>query len=270
MIRKLIYMVLLCVIFQVVKAQKEGKYIDRGDATLYYEVQGNGYPVLLLHGGLGKIEGYVSLIDALSTRYKVIAISTRGHGKSGIGTHPYSFALLAEDAIAILKKEEITCTNVIGFSDGASTALYMAAYYPEHIKRVVALSGAISLSGCREEGYEWMQTISSEMIKKNNPDWAAKLFKEISPQRMDSLIEYLRPMWLTKEYVSVNKLALITAPTLIIGGGKDFFYKEEHFVFISQTIPGAKLILFPEGGHHLNTPEVVENQIIPFLNSSSE
>src|SRR5690606_28337000 len=88
------------------KNQKTEKYFDVGDAKIYYEVYGKGTPILLLHGGLyGSIAEFNTLIPELQRNYKVIAISTRGHGKSEIGKKKFSYRLFAEDALAILKNE---------------------------------------------------------------------------------------------------------------------------------------------------------------------
>ena len=83
-----------------------GKYLNVGDAKIYYEVYGRGKPLLLLHGGfLGYIDEYSPYIPELSKMYKVIAIATRGHGKSEIGSKPYTEKLFAEDVLAIINKE---------------------------------------------------------------------------------------------------------------------------------------------------------------------
>jgi pimeloyl-ACP methyl ester carboxylesterase len=77
------------------------------DAAIYYEMYGNGgTPLVLLHGGLyGYIEEFGELIQELSRQRRVIAIATRGHGKSDLGTKPLSYALFASDAYAVIRHE---------------------------------------------------------------------------------------------------------------------------------------------------------------------
>ncbi len=91
-----------------------GKFHNVGDANIYYEVYGAGTPLILLHGGLyGHIDDYSDYIPSLQKRFKVIAIATRGHGKSEIGAKGYSEKLLASDVISILKEESEDSAVVI-------------------------------------------------------------------------------------------------------------------------------------------------------------
>ena len=95
---------------------KTGKYINVGDAKLYYEVYGSGRPLLMLHGDtFGYISEFDQYIPLLAKHYKVIAAGMRGHGKSEIGTKKYSYKLFAEDALAILKQEKVDSATVVGF-----------------------------------------------------------------------------------------------------------------------------------------------------------
>src|SRR5687767_13316342 len=71
-----------------------GKYLNTGNATIYYEIYGKGKPVVLLHGGIfGYINEFSDLISKLQTEYMIIAIATRGHGRSEPGDQPFSYAL---------------------------------------------------------------------------------------------------------------------------------------------------------------------------------
>ena len=94
------------------------------DANIYYETYGSGgTPLVLLHGGLyGYIEEFGELIAELSKHRRVIAIATRGHGKSDIGTMPFSYELFAKDALAVIRHETSEKVDVLGFSDGAVTS----------------------------------------------------------------------------------------------------------------------------------------------------
>src|SRR6202012_1664909 len=82
-----------------------GHYLTVDDTRIYYETYGSGgTPLVLLHGGVyGYIEEFGELIAELSQHRRVIAIATRGHGKSDIGTKPFSYAMFAEDAVAVIR-----------------------------------------------------------------------------------------------------------------------------------------------------------------------
>ncbi len=109
------------------------------DANIYYETYGSGgTPLVLLHGGLyGYIEEFGDLIGELSKTRRVIAIATRGHGKSDIGTKPFSYALFANDAVAVIRHETTGKVDVLGFSDGAVTSYTLVSAHPELVRRLV-------------------------------------------------------------------------------------------------------------------------------------
>src|SRR5438309_2509873 len=84
------------------------KNIENKGARIYYEVYGEGRPLLLLHGDLfGYIDEYAAYIPVLSKHFKVIAIATRGQGRSTMGNEPFSYQLMAEDAFKVLRKESL-------------------------------------------------------------------------------------------------------------------------------------------------------------------
>ncbi len=105
-------------------------------------MEAGGTPLVLLHGGLyGYIEEFGELIGELSKHRRVIAIATRGHGKSELGTKPFSYALFASDAVAVIHHETEGKVDVLGFSDGAVTSYALASAHPELLRRLVAIGG---------------------------------------------------------------------------------------------------------------------------------
>lgn len=116
-----------------------GKYFNTGDANIYYEVYGSGRPLVLLHGGIsGYISDFDSIIPELSKKYMVIAIATRGMGKSELGHQPLSYGLMAKDAYKVTRHVTPGSVILIGFSDGADQAYYVAADHPEAVKKLIA------------------------------------------------------------------------------------------------------------------------------------
>jgi hypothetical protein len=124
--------------------EKAGHYCNVGDAKIYYEVYGEGKPVVLLHGGYhGYIDEFKHYIPILSKKFKVIAIATRGYGKSEIGTKPFSRRLFAQDVKTVLKKESNDSAIFIGMSDGSIVSFLMALEYPEMTKKAVCIAGTV-------------------------------------------------------------------------------------------------------------------------------
>lgn len=245
------------------------KYFDVGDAKIHYEVSGNGIPILLLHGGLyGSIDEFNNIIPQLSRNYKVIAVTTRGHGKSEIGTRKFSYRQFAEDAMAVLKNEDESKAIVMGFSDGAITAYVLAAEFPNNIIKVVAMSGALGFSAYQSEGKAWVKNLTPENFEKDNPEFVITLKSTIpEPQRWKEFLVNLKAAWAEPVYVSDEKAKQIKCPVLTIAGDRDFFIRNEHYVKIHTLIPKSQLAIIPNSGHVdvLTKAMVFKDFIQPFL-----
>lgn len=274
---KRIYVVLILVMsISYINAQenfgtndKTGRYLNVGDANIYYEVYGQGRPIILLHGGLyGYINEYEDYIVKLSESFKVIAIALRGHGRSEIGTKVISYKLLAEDAIAILRKECNDSAYVIGFSDGGITAYVMAVEYQSEISKVVSIGGGLSLSGYSSEGLEWLKNITPENFEKNNSEFILERKKIMpQPERWNEFLEKMKNVWTEPVWVSPEKAQNIKCPVLTIGGDRDDFFSIDHFIQTYKLIPNSQLAIIPNSGHleSMTKPIVLEHIVIPFL-----
>jgi pimeloyl-ACP methyl ester carboxylesterase len=248
---------------------KAGHYLDVGDAKIYYEVYGQGQPLVLLHGGLyGYIDEYENYIPKLSQQFKVIAIALRGHGRSEIGIKPISYKLLAEDAVAVLQKETQDSAIVIGFSDGAITAYVLAANFPSHICKVVAMGGGLALSGYSPAGLTWLNNFTPENFEKRNAKFIAERKKLMpQPERWNEFLEKMKAVWTEPVWVAPEKAKEIKCPVLTIGGDRDDFLTTEQFVQTYKAIPNSQLAIIPNAGHtkSMTEPFVFEHIIMPFV-----
>ena len=110
-----------------------GQYFNAGDVSIYYETYGAGPPVLVLHGGLGSIEGMSYQIRALAKSHFVIAADSRGHGRSTDLNAPLSYSLMSDDMSKLLDHLQIGLVDVVGWSDGGIIGLDLAIRHPERI-----------------------------------------------------------------------------------------------------------------------------------------
>lgn len=245
---------------------KNGRYANAGDAKIYYEVYGEGKPIVLLHGGFSYIDQYKQYIPELSKKYKVIAIATRGYGRSEIGSQKYSYNLLADDVKAVIQKEGKDKAIIIGFSDGAMVSYIVASKYPEVVDKVVAMSGPLGTSGYAKEGLDWLKTFNSSEFERYRPD-----FKGImpQPQRWDEFIENLKLLWVEPNIISFDSLGKIKCPVLLLAGEHDLYCRVEHMTEIKDHIKDARLILIPNASHIDVSPRnmtLFKQYILSFLN----
>jgi pimeloyl-ACP methyl ester carboxylesterase len=248
---------------------KAGKYLNVGDARIYYEVYGKGRPLILLHGGLyGYIDEFKKYIPGLSQHFKVIAIALRGHGRSDIGTVPISYKLFADDAIAVLKNDSKDSAVVIGFSDGGITAYALASEYQDKIRGVVAIGGGLALSGYSPEGMDWLKSFSPENFQIHNSNFINERKKIMpEPKRWEEFLEKMKAAWSEPIWVSPDKAKKIKCPVLTIGGDRDDFLTTEQFVQTYKTIPNSQLAIIPNSGHveSIDNPYVFEYIVLPFI-----
>ncbi|MBL0743159.1 alpha/beta fold hydrolase [Chryseolinea lacunae] len=248
---------------------KTGKYVTSGDAKIYYEIYGEGPPLLLLHGGYyGYISEYSQYYPDLSKHFKVIAVATRGHGKSEIGHQRMTYALFAQDALAVLKKEGIEKTAVMGFSDGAITGNILAAEFPAIVTKLVSMGGPLNATMYRPEAYEQTWRTQGKTEEQNLPDFLKERKKIMpEPQRFSEWVDMLREAWMEPVWVSNEKASRIACPVLIVAGDRDDYTRTDAFVSMLQIIPTARLLVLPNSGHVslILNPEMLRDFIIPFL-----
>ncbi len=229
-----------------------GHYLQVRDAKLYYEVYGSGgTPLVLLHGGLyGYIEEFGDLIQELSKHHRVIAIATRGHGKSELGSQPFSYALFAEDAYTIIRHETTEKVDVLGFSDGAISSYTLTAAHPELVRRLVAIGGPRALADWTPKAQAELKASRPGDVERDAPQFVAERKKLMpAPEKWDEFIERLTRMWLGPVYVTDEQIRSIKSPVLLIAGDHDPYNQTEKFVEIYRLLANGELAIIPGCGH---------------------
>ena len=229
-----------------------GHYLRVDDANIYYESYGSGgTPLVLLHGGLyGYIEEFGELIGELSKHRRVIAIATRGHGKSDIGTKPFSYALLANDAYAVIRHETSGQIDLLGFSDGAVTAYTLASAHPELVRRLVAIGGPRKLADWTPGAQAELKSSKSADVERDSPQFVAERKKLMpQPERWLEFNEKLGVMWAGPVFVTDEQIQSIKVPALIVAGDHDPYNQTPRSVELFQLLPKGELAIIPGCGH---------------------
>lgn len=248
---------------------KAGKYVQSDDARIYYEVYGAGPPLLLLHGGYyGYISEFEMYFPELIRNFTVIAVATRGHGKSEIGHQDMTYQLFAKDAVAVLRKEGLSSVRVMGFSDGAITGMVLAAEYPEYVIRLVSMGGGINTGMYRPNSLQAVSQMEGKSEDQKLPDFLKERKKIMpEPHRFAEWVDRLKKAWLTPVWVSEEKAASIKCAVLLVGGDRDDYARTESFLENYKLIPNSSLLIVPDSGHValiLNLA-MLKDFIIPFL-----
>ena len=225
------------------------------DATLYYETYGSGYPLLLFHGDSQSIYAFCKQIPELSKHFKVIAIDTRGQGKStDLTTGPLSYDLFANDMKQLMDSLHIAKANMLGWSDGGNTGLLMAIKYPCYVNK-------LAVTGANLEPTD--QAVDGKVLKEisRQRDLWKKDTLAIAPMEVR-----LFTMMLNEPHISVENLKSIKAPVLVMAGEHDVIL-EKHTKLIAASIPNATLYIFKDASHYVPVEKIDEfnNEVISFF-----
>ena len=194
--------------------------------NLYYQEKGDKEPFILLHGNGEDGSYFKNQMDYFSDRYRVIALDTRGHGRSPRGTEPFTIEQFSCDLYNFMTSLNISNAIILGFSDGANIAMKFAIKYPGKVKALILNGGNLNPKGVKrtvqipiEIGYR-----------------IARLFASKSPNAKRNA-EMLGLM-VDEPNIGLDELSKITAPTLVICGSSDMI-REAHTKEIAGNIPHA-------------------------------
>ncbi len=214
-----------------------GKYMDINGIKMYYEIYGQGEPLLMIHGNGGSISSFMNQIPYFSRNYKVIAVDSRAQGKSLDTKDSLSFEMMADDFSALLDALNIDSCNVLGWSDGGINGLLLAIRHPEKVKRL-AVTGANL----------WPD---STAISAADYEWGLNYYDTLGkmPQTADIIhTRKLVKLDTFEPHINRAQLQQIHSPVLVIGGDHDIILTK-HTLYIAESIPGAYLWILPNSSH---------------------
>ena len=200
-------------------------------------------------------------IDELSSAYQVIAISTRGHGKSEIGTAPFTLEQRANDALAVINAVTNASVIVLGFSDGAYSGYKLASIYPERVKKLIAIG-----AGEMKLGPSTFNLTSQSVFALDELFWQQQLRLMPEPQRVNEFFAKLSDFY-NGLIASKELFHSIKCPVLVIAGECDQNAHLPTIIAAYYMMPNSQLAIIPNTTHTVfleNFPAVWEC-ISPFL-----
>lgn len=240
---------------------KAGRYVQSADAKIYYEVYGRGTPIVLLHGGImGAIDEMHDFIDRLSREYQVIAIATRGHGKSEIGRGPITYEQKGNDIIAVINAVTEDSVILLGFSDGAYTGYKVASMYPDKVKKLIAIGAGEQVPGLRKVVFDSLE------FDLDDDFWKARLALMPEPKRFPEFLKMMETFY-NSMVASKELFASIKCPVLVMAGERDLNAPLATVIAAYQMIPNSQLSIVPKAGHvvFMANFSAVWESLVPFL-----
>jgi pimeloyl-ACP methyl ester carboxylesterase len=229
-----------------------GKYVDVNGQNVYYEEYGQGDSLLLLHGGFGTGDSLMALGQILAAHHRVIAPDRSGHGHTGDIEGPLTYDAMATETIGVIEALGIEKANLVGYSDGGILCLLIALQRPDLLSRIVPIAANFHHIGISPQALGMLGSFTPDILRAVLPEAVAayEKYSPDGPEHFPVMFEKSKQMFITQPTMTVDDLAKINVPTLVIAADHDMM-TIEHTVSLFQSIPNAQLCIVPGATHGL-------------------
>jgi pimeloyl-ACP methyl ester carboxylesterase len=214
-------------------------YVTVNGVRSWYDVRGEGEPLVLLHGGFSDSRDFGPSLARLAGRFQVFLLDRRAHGRTPDVEGPVSLDLLADDVIAFIESVVEGPAHIAGYSTGGFVGLSVALRRPDLVRRLVLLNTAYT-----KEGWMFMPEPDGEF-----PAVIVDAYAEVSPDGRDHFPEVVRKFASMQAGAELDPAGL-TTPTLVFGADDDIVHLS-HTIGMYQAIPDAQLAILPGTTHLL-------------------
>lgn len=261
--------------------------IKVNDINLYYEIHGQGQPMVCISGFTGDHNGWGAVVEGLAQNHQVITFDNRGIGQSDCPDYPYTIDMMAEDVIALMQALHLEKAHLIGNSMGGNIAQVIAYTHPELVESMVLANSFIKAHGrltlhvhtrlalmklnfpipAEEVIHElllWVYSSNylgqSGVVDKLTADALANpiaLTIKGYEHQLNALLNFDSRKWFDK----------INVPCLVISSDDDLLASPKEAQYMADKIPGAEYFCFEDIGHlpQLECPEAFERLVLEFI-----
>lgn len=218
-------------------------YAEVNGLKMYYEIYGEGKPLVLIHGGGSTIQSnFGQIIQVLAEDRKVIAMELQAHGRTNDRGRDSSFEQDADDVATLLKNLNIAKADFFGFSNGGTTTIQIAIRHPEIVNKIILGSALYKRDGIPAAFWDFMKQANLS----NMPQELVKAYLAVTPNREGLQIMHDRDAKRMVNFKDIpdEKIKSIKARTLIIIGDRDII-TPEHAIGLQRMISGAELAIIP-------------------------
>ncbi|UUP19264.1 alpha/beta fold hydrolase [Nitratireductor thuwali] len=266
------------------QAPSKSGHVEANGLNYYYEIRGEGEPLLLLHGGLGQIEMFGPVLARLATERQVIGVDLHGHGRTRLGDRPIDLKDIGDDLAVILDALGHDRVDVMGYSFGAGAGFRLAVQHPEKVRRLVLVSGGFAQDGFYPEMLPMQASVSAEMapMMKDTPMYRSYAAVAPDPEEFPALLDAMGA-FMRKPYNWAEDVKTLEMPVMLVYGDSDMF-RPEHIVEFYQLLGGGlrdagwarehmsqnRLAILPDLTHYeIGIAPVLADTTLPFLNGES-
>ncbi len=245
-------------------------FVEFPDIRVHYERSGTGAPVLLLHGGFASHHSWNPAADRLRLDHDVIAIDSRGQGRTSDATGPITYGRMAADVIRVLDALGIERTHVVGHSDGGCISLHLLVDHPDRLLTATLVGTPLHLHDYRPGMHAGLMAFIDALLKGgDDPFGFGEHYRMLSPhpERWHELLRKLGGTWRTQPVFTDAVLGMVEVPVLVVGVEHDEFLDRETFARTAAVFPRGEVAWIEEGTHALpmSHPEGLSRLIASFL-----
>ncbi|MCJ8152171.1 alpha/beta fold hydrolase [Chryseobacterium sp. SSA4.19] len=230
-----------------------GNTLRLKDAEIYYEIYGEGEPLVLLHGNGGSIKEFYRQIPEISKHFKIVAVDTRAQGKSTDHNEAeLNYKIFADDLKALMDNLKLNKVNILGWSDGGNTGLEFALKYPQNLNKMIIVGANAFPKGVDESLLKQFKT-KAEMV-------------QLAGEKEQKTEYRLLKLMLNHPNINAKSLHQIKNPVLVIAGENDVI-KKEHTEMLAKELPAAKLKIYPKASHYVpfEAADEMNKDVIDFI-----
>ena len=251
----------------------------------YYEIHGQGEPLLLLHGGLGSIDMFGPVLPALAGERQVVAVDLLGHGRTELGDRTMDLPAMADDVAAVVKALGYGAIDVLGYSMGGGVASRLGVQHPEAVRRLALVSAGFARDGFYADMLPLQEAVGAAMAEQMKETPMYKSYVAVAPKPGDfpRLLDRMGEL-MRRPYDWSADVAKLKGPVMLVYGDSDM-YRPEHEVKFYQLLGGGlrdagwmrenlspnRLAILPNRTHYdvFFAPELVTT-VLPFLNGETQ
>lgn len=253
-----------------------GARVEVNGMQMYYEVSGQGDPLIVLHGAYMNIESMGEIIPKLAETHRVYALELQGHGRTTDIDRPITYPNLADDVAAFMDAVGLENADVFGYSMGAAAGLQLAIRHPARVNKLVAASASYDTAGWQPEFRAFIPQMTVEMFVNSPLEEEYRKFAP-NPDGLPALVEKL--IALEKEPMDWEEdVRALELPVLVITGDADVVTLEHSVALfrllgggamgdMGAPLPASRLAVLPATSHSavITQPELLRALIEPFL-----
>ena len=263
---------------------KKTGHIDANGVNYYYEIHGQGEPLLLLHGGLGSIDMFRPVLPVLAEGREVIAVDLHGHGRTPLGNRKINLIDIGNDLAVILKQLGYGQVDVLGYSFGAGAGFRLAVQHPEMVRRLALVSGGFAQDGFYPEMLPMQAQVGAGMLEqmKGTPMYQSYVAVAPNPDEFPKLLDNMGELMRTP-YDWAEDVKKLKMPVMLVYGDSDM-YRPEHIVEFYHLLGGGlrdagwqrehmsqnRLAILPGLTHYdIFLSPMLTATVLPFLNGEN-